>query len=153
MQTKTKNEIEAKIAEVTEAQPQEDVRVTESLEIGKAVMQGDVLLHAVPIDHPRGKPMGTRQVAVGEGVGSHHVAQGQVEVFEGRKMPASYREPFAGAKEQQLGPVIVPAKGFTAETFTLAHPVHADHVLPLKDDCAYQVTYPVDAHTQRRVQD
>lgn len=149
METKTK--IEDAIESVTKAPFEREVRVTRRIELGQAIMQGDVLLHAVPKDWPRGKQLGTKQVAVGEGVGSRHIAVGDVTVFEGQKLPDHVKAPFDGAGPMMLGPVIVPDAGSKEETFTLEHPNHPWHQLPR--DCVYQVTYPVDGHTQKRVQD
>lgn len=150
MDTATK--IEEAIESVAKAPFSQEVRVTRRIEVGQAIMQGDVILHRVPNDWPRGKELGTRQVAVGEGVGSRHVAVGEVTVFEGAKLPEGVSAPFDGAERMMLGPVVVANPGTEEQSFTLEHPNHPWHTLPCKDH-TYQVTYPVDGHTQKRVQD
>lgn len=149
---KTATKIEEAIESVAKAPFENDVRITRRIEIGQAIMQGDVLLHRVPNDWPRGKALGTRQVAVGEGVGSRHVAVGDVNVFEGQKLPDHVKPPFDGAERMMLGPVIVADETSTEPSFRLEHPVHPNHVLP-REGCTYQVTYPIDGHTQKRVRD
>ena len=65
MQTKIAPEIQ----KVIEHRSDPAERVTERLAIGKTVHQGDVYLHRVAADHPRGVERGSRQVAVGTTVG------------------------------------------------------------------------------------
>ena len=123
-----------------------ETRTCRRMSIGQAQHQGDVYLHRVTDDWPRGDKLGTRQVAVGSTVGARHVAEGGgVEVFAGVKLPDSVT-PYEDVPESAyLGPVVVAPEGFT-----LTHPEHAHHVCPAG---VYQVTYQVDPVAQRRVLD
>lgn len=142
----TAQEVLARI-EAAGTAAQQDVRVCRSVQVGKCpAHQGDVYLHRVAADHPRGAKLGTRQVAVGTTVGSRHVVEGDgVEVYAGVKLPGAVK-PWPDVPESAyLGPVVVAPEGLT-----LTHPEHAHHRLP--SGC-YQVTYQVDPVAQRRVQD
>lgn len=107
--------------------------------------QGDVYFTRVVDAHPRGKELGTRQVAVGTTVGSRHVVEGAVKVFEGRALPKGFTAPSWTTQAELLGPVVV-----ADEPFALTHPEHAHHRLPAG---TYQVTYQADYSTRQRVQD
>ena len=120
-------------------------RVCRRFEVGMVQHQGDVYLHMVAEDWPRGAKLGTRQVAVGSSVGARHVAEGAgVEVYEGRQLP-DYFEIGDVPEEAYRGPVVVAPTGFV-----LTHPEHAHHRLPAG---VYQVSYQVDPLEQRRVAD
>lgn len=121
--------------------------------VGQVAHQGDVYLHRVKDDHPRGKLLGTRQIAVGTTVGSRHVVEGHVEVYEGVELPPGFRLPsgqvdgrkWQARTEDVLGPVVVwRAAG------VLTHPEHAHHACEVGVD---QVTYQYDWATRARVQD
>lgn len=140
--TKTAEAVE----KVTNTTPDAEVRTARRIEIGHAIHQGDVYLHRVADDHPRGKELGSRQVAVGTTVGSRHVVEGDgVKVFAGQKLPPGVEEPAWVQQGSILGPVVV-AEG----PFNLTHPEHAHHALPKG---TYQVTYQADFATQQRVLD
>ena len=133
-----------------------DVRDVRDLKIGEVIQQGDVYIHWMPLDWPRGKLLGTRQIAVGNTVGARHVVVGLgFEVYEGVKLPdyvkfvrlpARLREP---AKKAILGPVVV----LTSPLATgegLPHPEHAHFILP----CGVgQVQYQLDGKTMLAVMD
>lgn len=122
------------------------VRVTRRIEIGRAIQQGDVYLHRVADDHPRGALLGTRKLAIGEGEGSHHIAEGEgVSVYAGVELPPGMREPDWVEPGSLLGPVVV-----VDDKLTLTHPVHPHHVLPAG---TYQTTYQADFATRQRVLD
>ena len=137
------NEVEL----VHKTTPDVEIRVCRRAEVGKTVIhQGDVYFHCVADTHPRGKALGTRQVAVGTTVGARHVVEGkQVSVFEGRKLPAGVTVPSWCTQDALLGPLVV-----SETNFTLTHPEHAHHVLP---PGTYQVTYQADYSTRQRVAD
>jgi len=137
--------IAPEIQKVIEHRSDPAERVTERLAIGKTVHQGDVYLHRVAADHPRGVERGSRQVAVGTTVGSRHIAEGELKVFEGEQLPAYLKAPEWCAKGDLLGPVVVAAK-----PWLLTHPEHAAHRIPAG---TFQVTYQADYATRRRVQD
>lgn len=134
------------IRKVLEHKADPDIRVTRSIQIGHAIHQGDVYVHAVSADHPRGKALGTRQVAVGTTIGARHVVKGDgVTVFEGKKLPSYLKVRVGFSEADYLGPVVV-ADG----QFVLTHPEHAHHAMPAG---VYQVTYQVDESTRMRVED
>lgn len=130
------------VEKIKQSVPDTETRVCRRIEIGAAAHQGDVYLHRVRADHPRGEALGTRQVAVGTTVGSRHVVEGEgVAVYAGKAFqPSQKRKELA-----LLGPVVVADK-----SFTLTHPEHAHHVLPAG---TYQVTYQWDEATMGRVAD
>jgi len=121
------------------------VRVARRLECGTAIHQGDVYVHAVAADHPRGAAQGTRQVAVGQTVGARHIAEGPVQVYAGVALPPGVVAPAWTTEAALLGPVVI-ATG----PWTLTHPEHAHHALPAG---VYQVTYQADYQTRQRVSD
>ncbi len=137
---------QTQLKKIADSKVDADVRICRRAVVGKTVLQqGDVYLHCVADDHPRGKKLGTRQVAVGTSVGARHIAKGDVEVFEGVKLP-DYITPAPGVPASEyLGPVVV-----GHSRWGLAHPEHADHEAP---DVTWQVTYQVDGLTRRRVVD
>lgn len=127
--------------------PDRAVRIYRSDEVavGAVIHQGDVYLHRVADDHPHGKVLGTRKLAIGQGEGSNHMAEGEdVEVFAGTSLPPTMKVPSAVAA-LLIGPVVV-----ARESWRNSHTTHADHVLPAG---TYQVTYQLDMLTQTRVQD
>lgn len=152
LKTQTLEEV---VHAITNQPPLPELRVLDEHKIGAAIHQGDVYIHCVAKNHPRGKAWGSNQVAVGTTVGSRHVAEGEgVEVFAGEKLPKTFDKAkmpwLANLTEEQvnrifLGPVIVAPKGFR-----LTHPEHAHHDCP---EGVYQVTYQGDPRTAERVQD
>lgn len=145
MATKVQNAADA-VEAITKAKPDAEVRVCRRIEIGRAIHQGDCYLHRVAEDHPRGKQLGTRQVAVGTTIGSRHIVEGDgVAVFTGAKLPDGFTVPRGLQESDLLGPVVV-----ADEPFTLTHPEHAHHKLPRG---VYQVTYQADLVSMRRVAD
>lgn len=141
------------VEKITSHPSEPEVRVLRRVEIGATVIhQGDVYLHPVADDHPRGKAMpGERQVAVGNTIGSRHLAEGEnVKLFEGKKLPPGFSTPeWAKELTQEqingifLGPVVTGAT-------RLSHPEHAHHCFP---EGTYQVTYQGDPRTAERVRD
>lgn len=113
--------------------------------VGDVAHQGDVYLHRVADDHPRGKLLGTRQIAVGTTVGARHVVEGHVDVYEGRELPPGFTLPEGATEADMLGPVVV-----IHSSAVLTHPEHAHHALNCGVD---QVTYQWDATTRSRQAD
>jgi hypothetical protein len=151
MTTKMIEAVEA----ISAAKPDVEVRVARRVEIGTVLHQGDVYLHAVPADWPRGELLGTRQVAVGTTVGSRHIAEGvDAKVYAGVRVPPSVDAWLAS----NAGNVIEDKDAFRAALLgpvvtgmeCLTHPEHAHHAAP---DQTWQVTYQVDALTGQRVSD
>lgn len=134
------------IEHVGNHKPDPELRTLRRCEIGKVIMQGDVYVHRVADNHPRGEPWGSRQVAVGRAIGQRHVADGAtVEVFAG----VSVEKILPGFTDTQrracMGPVVV-----AKDRWTLTHPEHAHHALPAG---TYQVTYQWDEARMGRVMD
>jgi len=115
-----------------------DKRVVKKITIGQAVRQGDIYLHRVEDDHPRGDESENKQLAVGATRGSRHLAVG-ANCFEPQAVPS-----WVDAN-QPLGPLIV-----AQDSFTVTHPEHAHCELPRG---TYQVTHQMDPRTRQRVED
>lgn len=143
-----KIEIGEAVSRVENSVPDVDKRVVRRLEAGVHVVhQGDVYLHRVSDDHPRGEQIGKGlvQIALGTGSGARHMAEGDVEVFKGTTFPKGFRVPEWIDPAQMLGPVVV-----AKSRWNLPHPEHPHHELPAG---TYQTTYQADWMTQRRVAD
>ena len=110
----------------------------EGIQVGQVVRQGDIYIHRVADDHPRGKPVGPK-LAMGDLMNARHIAEAPAECFEGVKLPHYC------AAGTFMGPVIV-----SSAEFTVAHPEHA--AIRLGAGC-YQVTHQMDARTLERVKD
>lgn len=139
MQTMTNKEVLALIENGAE-QNVHETRILSKFAIGQHYRQGDILVHRVPDNHPRGKKLGHRKLAIGQGVGSNHFAEGHIELYEGTTLPATCD---AGTF---LGPVIVAPKGFLN-----THPKHADCQVEVGG--VYQVTHQVNVRTRERARD
>lgn len=116
----------------------QDKRTVLKMEVGQVVRQGDIYIHCVSPEHRRGAELKTRQLAMGESMGSRHIAEGAAKTYQGIQAPG-------WAETDLLGPCIV------AELpFTVSHPEHAHIDLPAG---VYQVTHQMDARTRKRVID
>lgn len=110
-----------------------------SLTIGESIRQGDIYITRVADGHPRGAVWGSRQVAVGNTIGSRHVAVGDVDVFAGVPDAIKKLRPLFTDEQRAAccGPVVV-----ARSTWDLEHPEHPHHELAQSCDVAtYQVTY------------
>lgn len=135
------------VKSIETAKADAEVRVLRRIEIGHGVQQGDVYLWRVEKKHAKGKIIGEGdvQVALGTGNGARHMAVGKLKVYQGKLLPAWVR-PMEGVEPSIItGPVIV-----AEESWNLAHPEHAAHVLPAG---TWQVTYQFDPRTMQRVMD
>lgn len=133
-----------------------EAKTVTSIEVGQFARQGDIYLHRVADDWPRGKALSNHQLAPGETRGSRHVANSACNIFEGQKLPEyvaehikEYHATFAfdGIARAILGPVIV-----SDGNAVINHPEHGD----IKLRCGagtFQVTYQLDERTKERVQD
>jgi hypothetical protein len=138
--------VREKIQAVVEHAPTVETREHATMAIGEVAHQGDIYVHRVAKNHPRGEKRGTRKIAIGEGEGSHHFAVGRgVTVFEGKKGPAHFKEPEWVEPGSMVGPVVV-----AESEWTVSHPTHPHHRLPAG---TYQVTYQADFRTKLRVRD
>lgn len=134
------------LASITDAPVVHAVRDCRDLQIGQCVHQGDIYLHRVPDSHPRGALLGTRKLAVGQGEGSNHMAEGDgVSVYAGVAAPKGFSAPDGIDVQDLLGPVVV-----ADADWLNTHTTHAHHQL----GCGtFQVTYQADLLTMRRVVD
>jgi len=121
------------------AVPRQEVRLIRSMSPGQAVRQGDIYIHCVAGGHAHGPEAPTRQLALGETMGSRHLALAPCEVYVGTTLPEWCRP------ETFLGPLIV-----SKDRFVVGHPEHAHISLP---GGAYQVTHQMDARSMDRVRD
>lgn len=139
--------VERAVKSIEGAPHDPDLRITRRIEVGSVVQQGDVYLHRVADDHARGKQIGVGavQVALGTGNGARHIAEGAVEVFEGRALPDYVEPPMDVDAGEITGPLVM-----AKETWLLTHPEHPHHRLPAG---CYQVSYQFDPQTMRRVMD
>lgn len=133
------------VEKIANTKPDPTVRLARRLDIGQAIHQGDVYVHRVKDDHPRGEPLGTRQVAVGTTVGARHFAEGPLTVYAGKQLPEWVTPGEDYETADYLGPVVV-----ASEEWVLTHPEHAHHQLPKG---TYQVTYQINETTKKRVVD
>lgn len=142
-------EMKTEVEKIAKAKPDPELRVCRRAVVGKTVVQqGDCYFHRVADDHPRGAQIGSGkvQVAVGQGEGSHHVAEGAVKVYAGVALPPGFKTPGWLEDGQMLGPLVVAE----TEAFKITHPVHPHHQLP--EGC-WQTTYQADYTTRQRVVD
>jgi hypothetical protein len=138
-----RTEMQEAMSKVTNISADPEVRILRRMELNSAIQQGDIYMHRVSPSQAKGKPLGTRQVAIGTNVGARHIVEGNVKVFEGVNLPPKFK----GSQflNQLLGPVVE-----AEDTFVLTHPEHAHHQLPAG---TYQVTYQLDWATKERVLD
>lgn len=135
-----KNAVEAQelITEKAKELAVQDKRTILKIELGQVVRQGDIYLHCVSRDHRHGAELKTRQLAIGESMGSRHMAEAPAKMYQGTDAPD-------WAETELLGPCIV-----ADLSFTVSHPEHAHIDLPAG---VYQVTHQMDARTKKRVID
>lgn len=138
--THVTNAVEAQelIVEKAKELAVQDKRTVLEIAPGKVVRQGDIYIHCVSGSHKRGQELKTRQLALGESMGSRHIAEAPARVYEGLNAPD-------WARTELLGPCIV-----ADLPFTITHPEHAHIALPAG---VYQVTHQMDARTKKRVID
>ena len=117
-----------------------EIRVIKSMKIGQGYRQGDIYIYRVADDHPHGKKVGSHKLAIGEGEGSNHFAEGEIELFEGTTLPDFL------ARGTFLGPLIKAPKGFKN-----THPKHAHCII--EQGGTFQVTHQMEARTLQRVAD
>jgi hypothetical protein len=116
-----------------------EVRRIEKMKEGQVVRQGDIYIHCVAEDHKRGDQVGNRQLAMGDSMGSRHVAEAPARIFRGVRVPS-----WCGSNTF-LGPVVV-----SEDRFVITHPEHAHVDLPAG---TYQITHQLDARSAERVKD
>lgn len=141
METKVKDAAtaHAEIERLAKVNAKPEVRFIERIDVGCVVRQGDIYIHAVEPKHPHGKKSKSCQLALGETMGSRHIAESPAVCYLGTTLPEwCDRRTF-------LGP-LVNSKG----RFVITHPEHAHVSLPPGE---YQITHQMDARTMARVQD
>jgi len=117
-----------------------EIRIIKKCEIGQGYRQGDIYVYRVADDHKHGKKVGSHKLAIGEGEGSNHFAEGEIELFEGTTLPSFL------APGTFLGPLIKAPKGFLN-----THPRHAH--CKMEQGGTFQTVHQVDARTLQRVRD
>lgn len=141
VKVKTAEEAQNLIERAAKEQMVAKVRYIDSIEIGKVVRQGDIYIHRVADDHEMGDPSPTRQLAMGESMGSRHVAEEPAVVYMGEEAPPWYTKNHGPL----LGPCLV-----CSQRFKITHPEHAHVDLPAG---TYQITHQRDGRTQARALD
>jgi len=121
------------------AVPRQEVRLIRSMSPGQVVRQGDIYIHRVADSHAHGPMAATRQLALGETMGSRHLALAPSKVYVGTKPPEWCQA------STFLGPLIV-----SKDRFVVGHPEHAHISLP---GGRYQITHQMNAITMQRVVD
>lgn len=129
----------AEIERLAKVNAKPEVRFIEKIAVGCVVRQGDIYIHAVEATHQRGKRLKSRQLAIGETMGSRHIAEAPASVFAGTTRPEWCDQ------RTFLGPLVK-----SKARFVVTHPEHAHVSLPPGE---YQITHQMDARTMARVQD
>lgn len=120
-----------------------EIRFISAISVGQAVRQGDVYIHAVDTKHRHGEELKDNQLAIGNTVGSRHVAQKPATCHEGKAYP-TWCSP-----DTFLGPLIV-----AKERFVITHPEHAHVSLPAGIyQVTHQATFDIKAKARRRAKD
>lgn len=123
------------------------------MHIHDIVRQGDVYVECIVEPIP-GKLRGHNQVAVGNTVGSRHVATCGVaqEKEGGRGKPSETLKVYELSPTRGFGMIIGAAGVYvhSTERWTLTHPQHANITFPAG---WYRVGYQLDMNTQRAVLD
>lgn len=123
-------------------------KVVRKVKVGQvAARQGDIYLHVVPEDHPRGEELDNHQLAPGSSRGSRHVADERCEVYAGKELPKCFKRDRALFGRVALGPLLV-----LNGDADITHPEHGDIQMRAGRVCL-QVTYQVDERTKERVRD
>jgi hypothetical protein len=139
METKDAAQAFSEIAAKADEAAINSARVVHKMGVGQTVRQGDIYLHRVKDGHAHGRKLKSRQLALGNTMGSRHMAGAPATVYDGTTLPEwCDRRTF-------MGPLIM-----SVERFTVTHPEHAHVELP--PGC-YQVTHQMDARTMERVRD
>jgi hypothetical protein len=128
-------EIETKAQEINT----QELRVISQHIIGKAVRQGDIYIHMVENDFEVGQEINVKQIVDGTSIGSRHILDGNVIVYEGKVLPKWV------ASNYPLG------KAFDVKSRCIVtHPEHAHVELPKG---RYVVTHQMDLRTLQKVSD
>jgi hypothetical protein len=130
-------EAHQKIEAIAETCIQAD-RDCQGIQEGQVVRQGDIYIHCVSANHPHGKELESRQLAIGSQLGARHMTGEGARLFEGTTRPKWFTGQF-------MGPCIIADK-----PVRISHPEHAPLVLPVG---TYQVSHQTDARTLDRVRD
>lgn len=144
--------------ELTEAaaKSSQEVRRHPEMQIGQVGHQGDVYIHRIA-KAPAAwltEVSEHRQVAVGDTIGSRHIADGpKLRVLWPASREAAVKDcPIRGfidtlglGAEFCLGPIVE-----SSEPWALTHPEHAHHEFPAG---TYLVTYQLDRQQMRAVRD
>lgn len=116
----------------------EGLRICRNMKIGEVARQGDIYIHRVKDNHPHGEKTDNHQLAVGNNIGSRHIADDSFEVYEGTTLP-NYVD-----SRHFLGQLI---KG-TKDSSMITHPEHANICV---GKGTFQITHQMDIRTMKRV--
>lgn len=116
-------------------------RIIKTIEIGKAIRQGDLYIHRVSDNHPVGETLDIRKIADGTSIGSRHILIGDVVVYQGAKLPSYVNDRYPLGYTFDVG----------NEGATITHPEHAHIDICVKG--RYVVTHQMDMLTMKRVCD
>lgn len=152
----TTTEIETLFERLSAATPDTEVRTLRRCEIGRVpVHQGDIYIHRVADDHPRGAKIADRQLALGDTMGARHMVEGDtVEVFEGAVGHEKNRALMPCWKDDPRKQDVCTGRLFTTRgPCSIPHPEHARHDLQISEPGTYQVTHQWDEVAMGRVMD
>jgi len=151
-QTKTLTE---QLQPILSHSPDTEVRTIRRCEIGRVpVHQGDIYLHRVADDHPRGKLAGTQQLALGTNVGARHMVEGDsVVVYEGAVGHKKNRALLPLFADDRMRDVCTGRLFTTQGPCRIPHPTHATHSIEITEPGTYQVTHQWDEAFMGRVVD
>ena len=116
-----------------------EMRFAKAHVVGKVIRQGDVYIHMVDSNFKVGDEINTKQIVDGNSIGSQHVLDGDVVVYEGKKLPewVDGRWPLGKAFDVQNRCIVT-------------HPEHAHVNLPRG---RYVVTHQIDMRTRQKIND
>lgn len=150
----TQNAAEA-LSQIENHHADAEVRTLRRCDIGLVpVHQGDIYVHRVPDDHPRGKLLATKQLALGESMGQRHFVEGDsVEVYDGAVGNKRNRDLFPLWNDNRQKDACTGRLFVTRGPCRIPHPEHARHDLLMDEPGTYQVTHQWSERMRARVED
>lgn len=152
---KTAQEVVEKIMAEASVNTEHELKTIKEAKIGDIIRQGDIYIHFVGKDHPKGAIRKDHQLAPGFSKGSRHVADKSVEVFDGVRAPESWRKKmqanFPTLRIEVMEKELIGPRLHFKERALITHPEHADISIPAGSDC--QVIYQLNPRTMKRSQD
>jgi len=119
------------VEEVAEKIRSDETETVGTVSPGDVIRQGDLMLVAVKRLPDKRTPRTNRQLVVGASIGSRHVIEGEVELFDVKPEDSMIvvQEAFGKPLElfaELMGPVFK-----TVGESILTHPTHGDKILPV----------------------